>query len=74
MGLMQALQAFGKLGRLKPEDPDVPKHVARLYHRLGESAAAIQVRPHAVAWSAADAASKDADAVVIAVCRACFVC
>ena len=43
LGHMQAWQAFHKLGQLKPEDPDVPKHLARLHHRLGEPEAAIQV-------------------------------
>ena len=42
-GALQALKAFQKLGKAQPEDPDIPKHLARLHHRLGGAEAAIEV-------------------------------
>ena len=40
---MQAVHALLKMAKLRPEDPDIPKHLARLHHALGESHQAIKV-------------------------------
>lgn len=41
-GRMQAVHALLKMAKLRPEDPDIPKHLARLHHALGESHQAIK--------------------------------
>ena len=41
---VQAVHAFLKMGKLRPADPDIPKHLARLYHTLKEDDKAIQAR------------------------------